>query len=92
MLRVVLVGLESLRWQNLLLLLFFVLAGGVGGLLFSRSLALVLKIKPNRLLEVNLDGATLVLSLKRIIHLDVDLRSVEGAVTDVVGPRLAESV
>lgn len=58
--------------------------------LFSTSLGLlvrhVLELEVNRCLVVQLDGGTLELSLQGIGDGDIDLRSVESAVTFVDGP------
>lgn len=82
---VVLVGWEVLRVQFYLLLVASFVLGG-GGLLLCRILGLILQVEANRLLKVDLDGATLVRPVQRIVDLDVDLGSVKGAVTMVEGP------
>ena len=61
-------------------------------LLFSCTLSLVLQVESDGLLEVNLNGAALVWSVKRIIDLAVDFGSVECAVTVVEGPRQSANV
>lgn len=87
---VVLIRLELLRRK--ILLGVFALVRGVSSLFFSGRLALVLKVEPDGLLEVTLDGAALVLAFESIVDLDVDFGSVEGAIAMVEGPRLAVAV
>jgi hypothetical protein len=53
---------------------------------------LVLQIEADGLLEVNLNRAALVFSLERIVHLNVDLGSVESAIAVVVCPWLSNTV
>ena len=55
-------------------------------LLVSGAFRLVLQVESDGLLEVNLDGAALVLAVERIVHLHVNLWSVEGSITMVKGP------
>jgi len=81
-LAIVLIRFELLAVK---LLLFGLLACD-SFLLLGSSLTLVLQVETNRLLEIDLDGTALVLSLKSIIDLHVDLGSVEGTITMVECP------
>ena len=55
-------------------------------LFIGATFRLVLQVKSNRLLEVDLDGATLVLAFERIVHLHIDLWSIKGSITMIKGP------
>lgn len=70
----------------------FVLVLSVLFLNLGCILALELQVEANRELEVALNGAALMRALKGIVDLDVDLWSVEGSITGVQGPWLAELV
>jgi len=84
------VSLEDLRAKLLLDLLVFV--GSVGLLDLGGVFALVLKVEPDGKLEIQLHGSALVRSLKRIVDLDVNLRSVKSTITGVELPWHAKSV
>jgi len=81
-LAIVLIRFELLAVK---LLLFGLLACD-SFLLLGSSLTLVLQVETNRLLEIDLDGTALVLSLKSIIDLHVDLGAVESTITMVECP------
>ena len=55
-------------------------------LLISATLRLVLQVESDRLLEVNLDGAALVLSFERIEYLHINLWAIKGSITMIIGP------
>ena len=55
-------------------------------------ISLILEVKTDGKLEIELDSAALMRSLKSIENLDVDLRSVESAITWVLLPGLSEFV
>ena len=55
-------------------------------LLVGGAFRLVLQVESDGLLEVNLDGAALVLAVERIIHLHIDLWSIKGSITMIKGP------
>ena len=83
-LRVVLIGREYLRIKLLFDLLCLV--GGNERLLLSSSLRLILQVEANGLLEINLDGTTLVWPVKCVIDLNINLRSIESTIAMVEGP------
>ena len=83
---IVLIGREFLR-GHLLLGLCDVLEGS---LLFCSVFMLILEVKAEGLLEVDLNGTALVLSAQRIVDLDIDLGTIEGAITVVESPGLTE--
>ena len=62
------------------------------GLHFGGTFRLVLKVEADRQLEVALNGSALVRPLQRVKDLDVDLGAVEGAISVVEFPGLAELV
>lgn len=55
-------------------------------LLVGGTFCLVLQVESYRLLEVDLDGTALVLAVERIVHLHIDLWSIEGSITMIKGP------
>lgn len=55
-------------------------------------ISLVLEVKTDGKLEIELDSAALMRSLKSIEYLDVDLRSVESTIARVLLPGLSEFV
>ena len=55
-------------------------------LLISATLRLVLQVESDRLLEVNLDGAALVLAFERVVHLYINFWSIKGAISMIKGP------
>lgn len=61
-------------------------------LLLRRGLTLVLQVEAYRQLEVDLQGAALVLPFERVVNLDIDFGPIESAVTVVERPRLAEPI
>mmetsp|Transcript_86686 Transcript_86686/g.169604 ORF Transcript_86686/g.169604 Transcript_86686/m.169604 type:complete len:415 (-) Transcript_86686:1412-2656(-) len=61
----------------------------VGGRLVVDALPSVLQVEPDGVVEVQLDGAALVLSLHGVCQPDVDLRPVKRAVARVQRPLLA---
>jgi hypothetical protein len=79
--------LRELGFCTFVLLLLFCV-----GLLLSSSLCLILQVESNRLLEVNLHSATLVLSAQGIHNFDVNLGAVKRAISMVVGPGLSKSI
>lgn len=83
---IVLIGGEFLR-GHLLLGLGDVLEGS---LLFCSVFMLILEVKAEGLLEVDLNGTALVLSAQRIVDLDIDLGTIEGSITVVESPGLTE--
>lgn len=90
LLGIVLIRRELLRSESWFHL--FVFIGGISGLLFSGIFMLVLQIKSNRLLEIDLDSSALVLSLQSVIDLNVDLWPIECTITVIVGPGSAKFV
>jgi hypothetical protein len=81
--------LEQLRTEFLLLLVLLV----VGVSLFLSSVfSLILKVESDRLLEVQLNSAALVLTSQGIINLNVDLGAVESTISMVVSPGSTELV
>lgn len=88
---VILVRKELLRVE-LHFAFLLVLVGGVGGLFLGSAFGLILQVEADGLLEINLDGTTLVLSLKGVVNLHVDLGTVESTVTVIESPRLSEGV
>ena len=90
-LSIVLIGWEDLRGKlGLLALLSFL--GGNLSLFFSSVLGLILQVEADGLLEVDLDGATLVWSLEGVVDLTIDLGSVERTITVIEGPGHATGV
>ena len=75
--------LENLVGKFRLLLILLIVSVG---LLFSSILSLVLQVESDGLLEIALDGTALMLSLKSIAYLNIDLGSVESAITVVESP------
>ena len=61
-------------------------------LLLSTAFSLVLQIEADWQLEVTLDRAALVLALEAVVYLDVDLGTVEGAVSLIDRPGVAKLV
>lgn len=70
---------------KLLLYLALLLIVGMS-LLVSSVLSLVLQVESNRLLEIALNGTTLMMSAQSVVDLDVDLGTVEGTISVVEGP------
>ena len=60
--RVVIIGREFLRGELFFLFTHFVFVISISFLLFGGMLALVLEVETQRLLEIDLNGTTLVLS------------------------------
>lgn len=84
-LSVVFIGREHLRSQ-LDLFALFVLVSSYCRLLLSSSLALILQVEANGLLEIYLNSTALVWPLQGIVDLTVDLGSVESTISMVEGP------
>ena len=85
-LSIVLVGREVLGCKLVLFGILIWLLRGNGSLLLRRGLALILQVKSNRLLEVDLDSSTLVRSMKGIVNLNVNFRSIKSTITMVKSP------
>ena len=92
LLLIILVWREGLTGKLRLLSRIILLLLTIGFLLLSGSLRLVLQVEADGLLEVTLDGTALMSLLERAQHLNVNLGAVEGTITMVVGPWLAEVV
>ncbi len=90
LLGIVLIRREILRCERLLHL--FVFIGSISSLLLGSIFVLILQVKPNRLLKVDLDSSALVLSLQSIKDLNVDLWAIECTITVVKGPGPAKFV
>jgi len=84
------VSLKNLFVQFFFRLLFFKL--GSVSLLISSTFSLVLQVETNRELEVTLYGTTLVGTLNSIVNFDVDLWTVESAISSVDLPWSSEFV
>lgn len=89
---VVIIRREFLRGELFFLFTHFVFVISISFLLFGGMLALVLEVETHRLLEIDLNGTTLVLSPQGIVNLDIDLGTVERTITDIVSPRFADLV
>lgn len=92
LLLIILVWREGLTGKLRLLSRIILLLLAIGFLLLSGSLRLVLQVEADGLLEVTLDRTALMSLLERAQHLNVNLGAVEGTITMVVGPWLAEVV
>lgn len=90
LLRVMLIRRELLRVKNFLDLL--VLVGSISSLFLCSVLVLILKVESNWLLEINLNGSTLILSLEGVVDLNVNLWAIESAITVVESPGPANFV
>ena len=84
------VSLENLLLKLLLEVAFLQLLGVK--LLLGTAFSLVLQIEADWQLEVTLDRAALVLALEAVVYLDVDLGTVEGAVSLIDRPGVAKLV
>ena len=84
------VSLKNLFVQFFFRLLFFKL--GSVSLLISSTFSLVLQVETNRELEVTLDGTALVGTLHSIVNFDVDLWTVESAISSVDLPWSSEFI
>lgn len=84
------VGLEDLLLKLFFEVAFLQLFGMK--LLLSTAFSLVLQIEADRKLEVTLDRTALVLALEAVVDLNVDLGTVESAVTRIDRPGMAKLV
>jgi len=83
---IIFILLEQLCRQRLLFLF------SAGFLPVSFSIGLVLEVESNWKLEIELNGTALMSSLQGIVNLNIDLWSIEGTISGIQLPWLAELI